>query len=146
MGSDIGPNWVVERPKVKYNDKTGKFFMWMHIDSRDFMFGSKLTGWDPNDNVYRHSTSLSGGWSGWEEFADDGSNTYHSKTTYILPYGPGGQSFMYIGNRWASSNIQASTYVWLPLEITGTKAWLRNRPGGWVPNLDPETGTESTSC
>jgi beta-xylosidase len=29
---DIGPNWVLERPKVFYNAKTGKFVMYMHID------------------------------------------------------------------------------------------------------------------
>ncbi|KAK0673631.1 glycosyl hydrolase family 43 protein [Cercophora samala] len=243
-GGDIGPNRIVERPKVIYNDKTGKFVMWLHIDNRDYseakvgvavsdtvcgryrylrsfrplgfesrdmglfkdddggggqgylltedrrnglrinrltddfldlvpgssvhrwnekiespalikhqgryyMFGSKLTGWDPNDNVYSHSTSLSGGWSSWQEFADDGSNTYHSQTTYILPYGPynnnNNKSLMYMGDRWVSTNLQASTYIWLPLEITGTKPWLKNRPSGWVPNLDPATGTGSTS-
>ena len=31
--SDIHPTMVIERPKVIYNDKTGKFVMWMHIDS-----------------------------------------------------------------------------------------------------------------
>jgi len=28
----LGPHWVLERPKVYYNDKTKKFVMWMHID------------------------------------------------------------------------------------------------------------------
>ena len=28
----IGPNWVLERPKVFHNAKTGKFVMYMHID------------------------------------------------------------------------------------------------------------------
>ena len=31
--SDIHPTMVIERPKVLYNDKTGKFVMWMHIDN-----------------------------------------------------------------------------------------------------------------
>lgn len=30
------PSQVVERPKVVYNAKTGKFVMWMHIDSPDY--------------------------------------------------------------------------------------------------------------
>ena len=29
---DIGPNWVLERPKVYYNEKTKKFVMYLHID------------------------------------------------------------------------------------------------------------------
>lgn len=34
--SDLHPSQVVERPKVIYNDKTGKFVMWMHIESPDY--------------------------------------------------------------------------------------------------------------
>lgn len=34
--SDLHPSQVVERPKVVYNAKTGKFVMWMHIDSPDY--------------------------------------------------------------------------------------------------------------
>ena len=29
---DIGPRWVLERPKVFYNARTGKFVMYMHLD------------------------------------------------------------------------------------------------------------------
>ena len=29
---NIGPNWVLERPKVYHNARTGKFVMYMHID------------------------------------------------------------------------------------------------------------------
>ena len=34
--SDIHPSMVIERPKVIYNDETGKFVMWMHIDSYNY--------------------------------------------------------------------------------------------------------------
>jgi hypothetical protein len=33
---DLGPNRIIERPKVIYNDKTGKYVMWMHVDSSDY--------------------------------------------------------------------------------------------------------------
>ena len=33
---DLHPSKVVERPKVIYNAKTGKFVMWAHIDSADY--------------------------------------------------------------------------------------------------------------
>jgi hypothetical protein len=29
---DVGPRWVLERPKVYYNARTNKYVMWMHID------------------------------------------------------------------------------------------------------------------
>lgn len=34
--SDIHPTMVIERPKVVYNEQTGKFVMWMHIDSPNY--------------------------------------------------------------------------------------------------------------
>lgn len=34
--SDLHTSKVVERPKVIYNARTGKFVMWMHIDSADY--------------------------------------------------------------------------------------------------------------
>ncbi|KAJ4414614.1 hypothetical protein N0V85_003065, partial [Neurospora sp. IMI 360204] len=219
---DLGPNRIIERPKVIYNDQTSKYVMWMHVDSsnygdakvgvatsdtvcggkgyeykgsfrplgmesrdmglfkdddgkaylltedrknglrinplspdylsilgttsthlfptaiespallklsgRYYIFGSHLTGWNPNDNVYATATSLSGPWSDWQIFADKGSNTYASQTSYILDYGgdgdgdgKNGKKVMYMGDRWKSKNLRTSSYIWLPLEISGTK-------------------------
>ncbi|KAF2198012.1 Arabinanase/levansucrase/invertase [Delitschia confertaspora ATCC 74209] len=218
---DLGPNRVVERPKVIYNKSTKQYVLWMHIDSsnygdakvgvatgssvcgkynykgsfrplnfesRDmglfvdddekgylltedrknglrinllsddyltvksstylwkdsieapallkkngvyFMFGSKLTGWDPNDNVYSTATKLSGPWSAWKGFADSGSKTYKSQTNFVLPFG---DSAIYMGDRWVSSNLMRSTYVWLPLSISGTTASMKNAVN-WIPNI-----------
>lgn len=33
---DLGPNRVVERPKVILNKSTNKYVLWMHIDSSDY--------------------------------------------------------------------------------------------------------------
>ncbi|KAI1270101.1 glycosyl hydrolase [Xylariaceae sp. FL1019] len=221
---DLGPNRVVERPKVIYNDATKKYVLWMHIDdssyaeakvgvatsgsvcsgysylgswrplgfqSRDlglfkdddgtaylltedranglridalnsdytnvttatylfssleapamfkkdgtyFMFASHLSGWDPNDNVYATATSISGPWSSFTTFATSGSNTYSSQTNYILPFGTGA---IYMGDRWVSSNLMRSTYVWLPLTISGTTASMADQVN-WVPNISAGT-------
>ncbi len=35
-GSDLHPSKVIERPKVVYNPKTGKFVMWIHAESADY--------------------------------------------------------------------------------------------------------------
>lgn len=99
------------------------------------MFASQLSGWNPNDNYYSTATSLSGPWSAWKKFADSGSNTYASQTTFVLPVG---DSFMYMGDRWVSDNLMRSTYVWLPLNIDGTTATMKNNVN-WV--LNPSTGS-----
>lgn len=57
-GADLGPNRIVERPKVIKNDNTGQYVMWMHIDSTDYAdarvgvaTGDSVCG----DYVYRES-------------------------------------------------------------------------------------------
>ncbi|KAI0382521.1 carbohydrate-binding module family 35 protein [Hypomontagnella monticulosa] len=227
---DLGPNRVVERPKVLFNAKTNKYVLYMHIDSsnygdakvgvatgdsvcgkytyvnsfrpmnhqsrdmglfadddgagyllsedrenglrimrlsddyltvttstylwkdsieapallklngRYYMFGSKLTGWDPNDNVYSTSTSLTSGWSAWKTFADSGSKTYTSQTNYVLPVGS--NAAIYFGDRWVSKNLMASTYVWLPLTISGTTVTMANAES-WVPDLSSTSSSAS---
>ncbi|MDX2186542.1 MAG: glycoside hydrolase family 43 protein [Opitutaceae bacterium] len=34
---DLNPARVIERPKVIFNARTGKFVMWMHVDSEDYL-------------------------------------------------------------------------------------------------------------
>ncbi|MCJ1444787.1 MAG: hypothetical protein MMC23_005289 [Stictis urceolatum] len=218
---DLGPNRVVERPKVIYNSSTKQYVLYMHIDdssygeakvgvatgsspcgtysyrgsfqplgqqSRDtnlfqdddgtaylltedranglridklspdyltvsgatylwpdaieapamikkngvyFIFGSHLTGWDANDNVYSTSTSISGPWSSWKTFAPSGTNTFDSQTNYILPVG---SNVMYMGDRWHSDNLMASTYIWLPLTLSGTTASMPTSYVNWLPS------------
>ncbi|KAF5022536.1 hypothetical protein F66182_5438 [Fusarium sp. NRRL 66182] len=232
QGTDLGPGRIVERPKVIYNDDTGKYVLYLHIDSQDyrdarvgvatgdsvcgkytyhrsfrplgrqsrdmglfkdddgsaylltedreygtrimalsddylnvteityewqyfaespamlkqngyyFIFGSHLTGWNPNDNVYSYARSLSGPWSEWTEFAPIGSRTFRSQVSYIQPLGS--SNAIYIGDRWVSSNLAASTYVWLPLTITGTQVKLEWRDS-WAPDVTRGTWSETNT-
>ncbi|KAI0009914.1 galactan 1,3-beta-galactosidase [Xylariaceae sp. FL0662B] len=107
-----------------------------------FMFGSRLTGWDANDNVYSTASAPSGPWSDWATFADPGSNTYDSQTTFVLPLGDDGA--LYLGDRWVSSNLMRSTYVWLPLDISGTSASMANRVS-WTPDVAAGTWVSAPS-
>jgi len=106
-----------------------------------FMLMSHQTGWSSNDNVYSYATSIGGPWSTPVNIAVSGTNTYNSQTTYVVPVtGSSGTTYMYMGDRWNSSNITNSTYVWLPLKISGstlTMPWENS----W--NLDITTGTWS---
>lgn len=106
-----------------------------------FMFGSKLTGWDPNDNVYSTASKISGPWSSWKTFADSGSKTYTSQTNFILPVG---DNAMYMGDRWVKDNLMRSTYVWLPLQISGTTATMKNAVN-WVPDVSSGSMTSGPS-
>jgi hypothetical protein len=227
---DLGPNRIIERPKVIFNSNTQQFVMYMHVDTpgygtgrlgiatsssvcgnytyhgsllplglkswdiglfqdtdgtgyllthagdnhlhidklssdylsvassvaaltpnfeapaifkangRYYLFGSHLTGWNSNDNVYASATSLAGPWSAWSTFAPVGSDTYNSQTTFILPVsGTQGTTYMYAGDRWNAGNLGASTFVWLPLQVNGGTVSMNDYYDSW--SIDAATGT-----
>ncbi|KAF3902420.1 hypothetical protein ABW20_dc0107480 [Dactylellina cionopaga] len=100
-----------------------------------FMFASQQSGWSTNDNKYSTATSISGPWSAWKSFAPSGTNTLNSQTTFILTIG---SNYFYLGDRWVSSNLGSSTYVWMPLTISGTLASMTNHIN-WI--VDPNSGS-----
>lgn len=108
-----------------------------------FILMSHQTGWTSNDNVYSYSTAIGGPWSTPADFATAGTNTYNSQTTYVLPViGTSGTVNMYMGDRWDAGDITDSTYVWLPLNISGHTISMPNE-STWY--LDITTGTWSTT-
>ncbi len=214
---DIHTSKVIERPKVIYNDKTGKFVMWLHIDSQDYsyaragvaisdspkgpfrylesyrpngqmsrdqtlfkdddgtayhfyssemnmtMYISKLTddylrpsgeykrifidrqreapavfkhkgkyfaitsgctGWDPNPAEYAMADSIMGDWKtpGDPCVNDTKGTTFDSQSTYVLPYKG---KYIFMADRWNRLDLEASTYVWLPLEIGNDSIRIR---------------------
>ncbi|KAG9085465.1 hypothetical protein FRC06_003594 [Ceratobasidium sp. 370] len=106
-----------------------------------FLFGSHPDYWNPNDNEYSTSKSISGPWSPWKKFAPEGQRTFRSQATFVLPLG--NDKFMYMGDRWDGQvpawkpqYLLRSTYIWLPLEISGTTASMNKWYDSWVPNID----------
>jgi Ricin-type beta-trefoil lectin domain/Glycosyl hydrolases family 43 len=104
-----------------------------------YLFGSHLTGWSTNDNQYSTATSITGTWSPWRSFAPSGTNTCNSQTTSILPVsGSSGTSYIFLGDRWNSSSLADSRYIWEPLTISGTTVSM-TCPTSWT--IDTATGT-----
>ncbi|PYH84541.1 glycosyl hydrolase family 43 protein [Aspergillus uvarum CBS 121591] len=102
-----------------------------------FMFASQLSGWSPNDNKYTTATNLSGPWSDWADFAPSGSETYSSQTSYVADVNG---LVMYMGDRWVSTDLASSTYIWLPLTISGTTATITS-DAAWTPSFQDGTWT-----
>lgn len=77
---DLGPNRVVERPKVLYNSSTKKYVLWMHID--DSSYAEAKVGVATGDSVCGKYTYL-GSWQplGYQSrdvgvFQDDDGSAY----------------------------------------------------------------------
>ncbi|MCX5056428.1 RICIN domain-containing protein [Streptomyces sp. NBC_00485] len=108
-------------------------------DGTYYVFGSRLTGWRLNDNIYATATSLSGPWSGFKNFAAPGTSTYGSQTANVITVqGTSGTTYIYAGDRWDPSNLGTSKLIWLPLTIRGTSVNLGQYPT-W--SLDTAAGT-----
>ncbi|MFE1885365.1 RICIN domain-containing protein [Streptomyces diastatochromogenes] len=125
------------------------------VNGTYYLFGSHLTGWSVNDNVYTTATSLNGPWSPVRTFAAPGTNTYGSQTANIITVqGSSGTSYVYAGDRWNPSDLGSSQLIWLPLTIRGTTVNMGQYPtwsldtttGTWTPGSGlPSSGTHTLS-
>ncbi|HEX7847486.1 MAG TPA: family 43 glycosylhydrolase [Chitinophagaceae bacterium] len=114
-------------------------------DSLYYFLGSDLTGWERNDNYYFTATSLKGPWTKRGFFAPQGSLTWNSQTTFVLPIiGSNETTFMFMGDRWSfPKQNSAATYVWQPLTVSGYSISLNEYKEAW--KIDQRTGVVSTT-
>jgi hypothetical protein len=92
-----------------------------------YWFGSKLTGWSTNDNMYSTSTDLHGPWSTWKAFTPEGSQTFDSQVDIVIPLDDdpyNSEHFLFIGDRWDKNDLGNSPIVQLPITIADGRASL----------------------
>ncbi len=93
-------------------------------DGRYYLFGSDLTGWGMNDNMYTSAPALDGPWDQWRPIAPVGTHTFESQVSVVVPVGDG---YVYIGDRWDPDLLAESPAVWLPLRIEDGRVALEWR-------------------
>lgn len=113
-------------------------------DSLYYFLGSGLTGWERNDNNYFTANSLKGPWIKRGLFAPEGTLTWNSQTTFVLPVqGEKETTFMFMGDRWSfPKQASAATYVWQPLVVNGHSISLPVYKEAW--QVNQSTGVAST--
>ena len=79
--NDLHTSKVIERPKVIYNKKTGKFVMWVHLDNEDCSYASSGVGVSdkPNGPYHFIKSEKSNGNDARDMtiFQDDDGKAYH---------------------------------------------------------------------
>lgn len=98
-----------------------------------FWLSSQLTSWERNDNMYMTSRSVEGPWKMRGTFAPEGTLTWNSQCSFVLPIKNAKDTlFMYMGDRW-SFPLQgsAATYVWQPITLTGDSMFISNYHESW---------------
>ncbi len=109
-------------------------------DSIFYFLGSNLTGWERNDNYYFTATSINGPWIKQGLIAPEGTLTWNSQCTFVLPIkGNQTTTYMYMGDRWSyPKQNSAATYVWQPLLINGSTISMPQFQEAW--NMDTKKG------
>jgi hypothetical protein len=112
-------------------------------DSIYYFLGSNLTSWERNDNYYFTATSLKGPWTNRGLFCPEGTLTWNSQTTFVLPIeGSKDTTYMYMGDRWSfPKQTSAATYVWQPLTVEDTSLSIPLFREAW--KIDTKTGIAS---
>lgn len=105
-----------------------------------YWVGSGLTGWERNDNTYYTAKSLSGPWTKRGIIAPEGTLTWNSQSTFVLPVrGSKTTTYIYMGDRWSFPKQRATaTYVWQPLIFDGDEISMPEFHENWTLNV--ETG------
>lgn len=108
----------------------------LHEDDTYYWLSSHTTSWERNDNIYFTAKSLSGPWTAQGCFAPEGTVTWNSQCSFVLPLQSesGEKRFMYMGDRWSFPRQRsAATYVWLPLLVQNGRLSLPEYHQFWNP-------------
>ena len=106
-------------------------------DGLYYLIGSHLTSWERNDNYYYTSNSIRGPWISRGLIAPEGSLTWNSQSTFVLPIkGTKDTTYMFMGDRWSfPKQASSATYVWQPLLISGTSLSIPTYQEAWQINV-----------
>lgn len=91
----------------------------IRVDETIFSVFSECDGWNPTPGHAGWTTDILGTWHEGENFCvDDGkSTTYSSQSACLFKVDGYDQAYVYVGDRWNSSNVGSSKQVWLPLSL-----------------------------
>ena len=124
-----------EAPAVfKYNDKY-------------FMITSGTSGWDPNEAKYATANSPLGPWTlaGNPCVGTNANITFGGQSTFVLPVKGKPGKFIFIADKWNSSSLISSTYIWLPLTVDNNKPVIQWHSSWNLSAFDETTGIENIS-
>lgn len=107
-----------------------------------YMITSGATGWNANPAQYWVADEIFGEWKNMGDPCISEPNipypanlTFGTQSTYIIPLDPANGKFIYMGDRWNSSNLSDSRYVWLPMYITPSGNIELKNTANWDLNI-----------
>ncbi|MFN8095524.1 MAG: glycoside hydrolase family 43 protein, partial [Vicinamibacteria bacterium] len=86
-----------------------------------YIVTSGCTGWYPNRALYATAPRVTGPWTvqGDPLAGPDAEWTYFGQSTFVLPVAGKKDAFVLMLDRWKSTNLRDSRYLWLPVRFDG---------------------------
>lgn len=107
----------------------------VHYNGLYYLIGSRMTGWNPNPNLFATSPNIEGPWTTFTDLAPPEKNTYGAQSTMMVKVeGKKKTSVIFMGDIWRPRQHWDGRYLWMPLEIGNGKLWLPE-PKPWTINL-----------
>ena len=138
---DLHPSKVLERPKVIYNEKTGKFIMWAHVESADY--GKAAAGVAVSESptgpfTYLGSFRPNGAMSRDQTvFVDDDGKAYHlysSENNATLHISELTEDYLQPSGKYTRNFIGQSREAPAVFKYEGKYYLLSSGCTGWDPN------------
>jgi lysophospholipase L1-like esterase len=88
-----------------------------------YLVTSGCTGWYPNRALYATAPKVTGPWTvqGDPLTGPDAEWTYFGQSTFVLPVAGKRDAFVLMLDRWKSTNLRDSRYLWLPVRFDGAR-------------------------
>ena len=138
---DLHPSKVLERPKVIFNKKTGKFVMWAHVESADYSkacAGVAIADSPVGPFVYQGSFRPNNAMSRDQTvFVDDDGKAYHifsSEENLTLHIAELTDDYLYHTGRYARMAPGGENEAPAIFKKDGTYWMITSGCTGWAPN------------
>lgn len=93
-----------------------------------FLITSGCTGWSPNAASYAVADHIMGPWTIRENpcKGPDAEVSFFSQGTFVLPVVNKPGTFIFMADRWNKTDLEKSSYLWLPIRIINDKIEIHN--------------------
>jgi beta-xylosidase len=88
-----------------------------------FLITSGCSGWSPNAASYAVADHIMGPWTERENpcKGDNAEVSFFSQGGFVLPVANNPGSFIFMGDIWNKTDLEKSTYLWLPVHVINDK-------------------------
>ncbi|KAK9472184.1 glycosyl hydrolase [Dipodascopsis tothii] len=113
------------------------------VNGTYYLLFSRQNGWMPADNYYMTATSMAGPWSAQTLLSGSGEHMYNTQNAFDIQIaGRDDTLHIYYGDRWDSSHLGASSYMFLPAVLDAEGNLTLPYVSAWTP--DVASGTYTT--